>query len=93
MREATVRRSVPPLPASTSVPEAMSRKAASSYGYPLTSDLAAFEHQARTADLRDWFLPRRQRPCVLDGAGATALAACAGILLLAVSGASFLLRL
>jgi hypothetical protein len=71
----------------------MSDKAPSPFPYPLTSDLAAFEHQARAADLRGWFLSGRQRPYVLDGAGVAALAAYAGILLLAVSGAGLLLRL
>jgi hypothetical protein len=57
----------------------MSHKAASPFPYPLTSDLAAFENEARAADLRDWSLAGRQCPYVLYGAGVAALVAYAGI--------------
>ena len=62
------------------MPEAMSHKAASPFPYPLTSDLAALENQARAADLRDWSLAGRQCPYVLYGAGVPVLAAYTGIL-------------
>ena len=57
----------------------MSHKAASPFPYPLTSDLAAFENEARAADLRDWSLAGRQCPYVPHGAGVAALVAYAGI--------------
>ena len=53
----------------------MSHKAASPFPYPLTSDLAAFENQARAADLRDWSFAGRQCPYVLYGTGVAALVA------------------